>query len=138
MISTVSTQSWDRYSLITSANILEKFPIPHVPSSVKSSIEGDDSSIIDQDEDGSNVSYADSDADSGMCVCCPNMEEQIVMKDLKNSGKCDRKMSISTQNENIPPSNSDLESDFKKRRYSIPFMSHEYVYINEQDESTTL
>lgn len=136
MISTVSTQSWDRYSLITSPNILEKFPIPHVPSSLKSSMEGDNSSNIDEDVDGSYISCSESDADSGMCICCPNVEEQIAMKDLKDSGKFDRKISVSTQNENIPPCNG--ESDLKKRRYSIPFLSNEYVYINEEDESTTL
>jgi hypothetical protein len=30
------------------------------------------------------MSYVDSDADSGMCICCPNVDDKIAMKTLKD------------------------------------------------------
>ena len=139
----MSTNSWDRYSLIQSPQLLEHFPVPHVPSVSKSSLEGDHSSCVGEELDDSYMSYGDSDADSGMCInCCSQGEEQIAMKTLKENEK---KPIVQTeehiQNETFQPSKlyAEKDAELKKRRYSIPFIyPTDYVYINEEDASTVL
>lgn len=134
MISTVSSNSWDRYS-IQSPHLLE-FPVPKV-----SLFEGDHFFSTDgEDLDDSFMSYVDSDADSGMCNCCPNMDDKIAMKTLKDS---ERKSDIKNmvQNGNIPTkswNHGKCDEDSRSHRYSVPFIYTDFVYINEEDESTEL
>jgi hypothetical protein len=75
-ISTASTNSWDRYSIIQLPHLLE-FPVPKVSPLAKNSIEGDNSSSTGGEDLDSFMSYVDSDADSGMCICCPTLTKAI-------------------------------------------------------------
>lgn len=140
MISTVSTNSWDRYSIIQSPHLLE-FPVPKVSSLSKNSFEGDHSSSTGgEDLDDSFMSYVESDADSGMCICCPNVDDKIAMKTLNEP---ERKSNVKNmvQNGNIPTKSwnrGKCDEDSRSHRYSVPFVYTDFIYINEEDESTEL
>jgi muramidase (phage lysozyme) len=47
------------------------------------------------------MSYVDSDADSGMCICCPNVDDKIAMKTLKDPER-EKSIQNMVQNGNIP------------------------------------
>lgn len=139
MISTVSTNSWDRYSLIQSPQLLETFPVPHVPSTSKSLFEGDYSSSIGEDLDDSYISYVDSDADSGMCICCPNTDEHIALKNLKETdNKSNKSLKMNNTGKSKKLNSGENEEVVYLRSNSIPFVYSDYVYINKEDESTEL
>ncbi|XP_076089075.1 cytohesin-interacting protein-like [Mytilus galloprovincialis] len=139
MISTVSTNSWDRYSLIQSPQLLETFPVPHVPSTSKSLFEGDYSSSIGEDLDDSYISYVDSDADSGMCICCPNTDEHIALKNLKDTdSKSNKSLKMNNTGKSKKLNSGENEEVVYLRSNSIPFVYSDYVYINKEDESTEL
>lgn len=140
MMSTVSTNSWDRYSLIQSPHLLE-FPVPHEPSISTNSYEGDNSSCTGQDLDDSYLSYVDSDADSSMCVCCPIVDEKFAMKILKDSDEKSSLPNSSMENDdNVCSQKLENGKDEQKgnNRYSIPFVYTDFIYINEEDEQTEL
>jgi hypothetical protein len=59
-------------------------PVPKVSPLAKNSIEGDNSYSTGGEDLDSFMSYVDSDADSGMCICCPNVDDKIAMKTLKD------------------------------------------------------
>ncbi|CAG2215012.1 unnamed protein product [Mytilus edulis] len=82
MISTISAMA----EIVTVLSILQLLAVEvHVPSTSKSLYEGDNSSSIGEDLNDSYISYVDSDADSGMCICCPNTDEHIALKNLKET-----------------------------------------------------
>jgi hypothetical protein len=139
IISTASTNSWDRYSIIQSPHLLE-LPVPKVSPPAKNSIEGDNSSSTGGEDLDSFMSYVDSDADSGMCICCPNVDDKIAMKTLKDPER-EKSIQNMVQNGNIPTKNwshGKCDEDSRSHRYSVPFIYTDFVYINEEDESTEL
>lgn len=134
MISTASTNSWDRYSIIQSPHLLE-LSVPTVSPLAKNSIEGDNSSST-----GGEDSDAYFNADSGMCICCPNVNDNIVMKTL-NDPEREKSIQNMVQNGNIATKNwnhGKCDEDSRSHGYSVPFIYTDFVYINEEDESTEL